>query len=234
MEQKILELIPINHESSDSKEIPAIHLARLVQKALNDETVDEIIYIIFNEEEDRKIIEILKGMHELFFNKEPKEELLSLEYPNIIRGVRNLRRRLERDYNGWSLFLNLTPLRHHFHSIILRDGLKSDSYELLPYEIYNPDYKKFDFAIIPDYRELDLADYEIIDLLFTRENKPMSLKMFISDLDAPEWNKEISTYDQKVRKRLNFLVDRGLLSYKRGPNGEKFYKLKYFRLDSTY
>ena len=62
----------------------------------------------------------------------------------------------------------------------------------------------------------------------------MSLKMFISDLDAPEWNKEISTYDQKVRKRLNFLVDRGLLSYKRGPNGEKFYKLKYFRLDSTY
>jgi len=232
MEQKILEIIPINHEYSDSKEIPAVHLARLVQNALNNESVDDIIYLIFNEEKDRKIIEILKGMHELFFNKEPKEEKLSLDYPNIIRGVRNLRRVLERDYQGWSLFLNLTPLRHHFHSIILRDGLKSDLYELLPYEIYNPDYKKFDFVIIPDYRELDLADYEIIDLLFIKENKPMSLKMFLSELDAPEWNKEISTYDQKVRKRLNFLVDRGLLNYRRGPNGEKFYRLKYFQLDS--
>lgn len=233
MEQKVLELIPINHEYSDSKEIPAVHLARLVQNALKDETVDDIIYLIFNEEKDRKIIEILKGMHELFFNKEPKEEKLSLDYPNIIRGIRNLRRVLERDYHGWRLFLNLTPLRHHFHSIILRDGLKSNLYELLPYEIYNPDYKKFDFAIIPDYRELDLADYEIIDLLFAKENKPLSLKMFLSELDVPEWNKEISTYDQKVRKRLNFLVDRRLLDYRRGPNGEKFYKLKQFQLDST-
>jgi len=231
MEQKILELIPINHEFSDSKEIPAIHLARLVQKALNDEMVDEIIYIVFDEEKDRKVIDILKGMHELFFKKEPKEELLPLEYPNIIRGIRNLRRMLENNYNGWRLFLNLTPLRHHFHSIILRDGLRSDSYELLPYEIYNSDYKKFDFAIIPDYRELDLTDYEIIDLLFTKENNPMSLKMFLSELDAPEWNKKISTYDQKVRKKLNFLVDRGLLDYKRGLNGEKFYNLKYFKLD---
>ncbi len=231
MEQKILELIPINHEYSDSKEIPAIHLARLVQKALNDEMVDEIIYIVFDEEKDRKVIEILKGMHELFFKKEPREELLSLEYPSIIRGIRNLRRMLENNYNGWRLFLNLTPLRHHFHSIILRDGLRSDFYELLPYEIYNPDYKKFDFAIIPDYRELDLADYEIMDLLFTKENNPMSLKMFLSELDAPEWNKKISTYDQKVRKRLNFLVDRGLLDYNRRENGEKFYKLKYLRLD---
>lgn len=231
MEQKILELIPINHEYSDSKEIPAIHLARLVQKALNDETVDEIIYIVFDEEKDRKVIDILKGMHELFFKKEPREEHLSLEYPSIIRGIRNLRRMLENDYNGWRLFLNLTPLRHHFHSIILRDGLRSDFYELLPYEIYNPDYKKFDFAIIPDYRELDLADYEIIDLLFMKENNPMSLKMFLSELDVPKWNRKISTYDQKVRKRLNFLVDRGLLDYKRRLNGEKFYKLKYFRLD---
>jgi len=231
MEQKVLELIPINHEYSDSKEIPAIHLARLVQKALNDEMVDEIIYIVFDEEKDRKVIEILKGMHELFFNKEPREEHLSLEYPSIIRGIRNLRRMLENNYNGWRLFLNLTPLRHHFHSIILRDGLGSDFYELLPYEIYNPDYKKFDFAIIPDYRELDLTDYEILDLLFMKENNSMSLKMFLSDLDAPEWNKKISTYDQKVRKKLNFLVDRGLLDYKRGLNGEKFYRLKYFRLD---
>ncbi len=55
--------------------------------------------------------------------------------------------------------------------------------------------------------------------------------MFLSELDAPEWNKKISTYDQKVRKKLNFLVDRGLLDYKRGLNGEKFYNLKYFRLD---
>ena len=233
MKQKILELIPINHEYSDSKEIPAIHLARLVQKALKDETVDEIIYIVFDEEKDRKVIDILKGMHELFFKKEPREETLSLEYPNIIRSIRNLRRSLENNYNGWKLFLNLTPLRHHFHSIVIRDGLKSDLYELLPYEIYNSDYKKFDFAIIPDYRELDLADYEIIDLLFVKENKPMSLKMFLSELDVPEWNKKISTYDQKVRKRLNFLVDRGLLDYRRGLNGEKFYKLKYFRLDST-
>lgn len=143
MEKKILELIPINHEYSDSKEIPSIHLARLVHKALKEETVDEIIYIIFDEEKDRKIIEILKGMHELFFNKEPKEESLSLNYPNIIRGIKNMRRMLEREYCGWKLFLNLTPLQHHFHSIILRDGLKSDLYELLPYEIYNPDYKKF-------------------------------------------------------------------------------------------
>lgn len=233
MKQKILELIPINHEYSDSKQIPAIHLARLVQKALKDEAVDEIIYIVFDEEKDRKVIEILKGMHELFFKKEPREEPLSLEYPNILRSIRNLRRSLENNYKGWRLFLNLTPLRHHFHSIIIRDGLKSDFYELLPYEIYNPDYKKFDFAIIPDYRELDLADYEIIDLLFVKENKPMSLKMFLSELDVPEWNKKISTYDQKVRKRLNFLVDRGLLDYIRGLNGEKFYKLKYFRLDST-
>lgn len=231
MEQKILELIPINHEYSDSKKIPATHLARLVQKSLNHEMVDEIIYIVFNEEKDRKVIEILKGMHELFFKKEPKEEFLSLEYPGIIRGIRNLRRMLENNYNGWRLYLNLTPLRHHFHSIILRDGLRSDFYELLPYEIYNPDYKKFDFAIIPDYRELDLADYEIIDLLFTKENNPMSLKMFLSELDAPEWNKKISTYDQKVRKRLNFLVDRGLLDYERKRNGEKFYNLKYFRLN---
>ncbi len=61
----------------------------------------------------------------------------------------------------------------------------------------------------------------------------MSLKMFLSELNVPEWDKTISTYDQKVRKRLNFLADRGLLEYNRGPNGEKFYKLKYFRLNST-
>ncbi len=233
MEPRVLELIPINHEYSDSKKIPGIHLARLVHKATKEEAVDEIIYLLFDEEEDRKIVELLKGMHELFFKKEPREEVLPLSYPNIVRGVRNLRRALERDFEGWKVFLNLTPLRRHFHSIVLRDGLSSAAYELLPYEIYNSDYRKFSFAVIPDYRELDLADYEIINLLFARENAPLSLKSFIRELSVPEWDRTIATYDQKVRKRLNFLVDRGLLKYDRGPNGEKFYKLKRFKLDEV-
>ena len=44
---------------------------------------------------------------------------------------------------------------------------------------------------------------------------------------------KISTYDQKMRNRLNGLVDRGLWDYYVGPNGEKFYKIKYFHLEQN-
>ena len=43
-------------------------------------------------------------------------------------------------------------------------------------------------------------------------------------------DKTISTLDQKLRRKLNALVDRGLLDFKIGPNGEKAYYLTVFRL----
>ena len=61
----------------------------------------------------------------------------------------------------------------------------------------------------------------------------MNLKVFIRELEAPGWDKSISTYDQKLRNRLNLLVEKGLLEYNVGPNGEKFYKLKYFHLEQN-
>lgn len=233
MEQNILELIPINHEYVDTAKSPVAHLARLRELTLKGQKVNKIIYLIFHEEKDNKVIELLKGMHQFLFQGEPDEFQLSLKYPEIVRNVRKLRCHLETSYEGWYIYLNLTPLRYHFHSIILRDGLKSHSYELFPYEIYDLDYRSFNYSIIPDYRELDLVDYEIMELFFENKNNPMTLKEFLNKLEAPSWNKKISTYDQKIRNRLNLLVDKGLLDYTRGLNGEKFYKLKYFRLDNT-
>ncbi len=231
MNNNVLELIPINHEYTDPKKIPGVHLSRLSQlKIREDGQVNEIYFILFNKEGYQTIQEILKGALQLIGMEEPKEFYISLNYPEIIRNIKNLRVMLERDYLNWKVYLNLSPMRHHLHSFLLRDGLKSQKYELIAYEIFNFDYRKFSYVIIPDHRELELIDYEIMDLFIERKNEPLNLKKFVN-LEAPGWNKSISTYNQKLRNRLNYLVEKGLLYYKVGPNNEKFYNLKYFGLD---
>ncbi len=232
MKSKILEIIPINHEYGDAENSALVHFSRLRNLYIKGKQVDDIYYIIFHKEKDTQLIEILKGALKMIYNKKPKDFLLSLNYPEIIRNIRKLRRILESEYNDWQVYLNLTSLSHHLHSFLLRDGLKSKYYELYPYEIFDFHYDTpSNYVIIPDYRELDLIDYEIIEFFINRENEPLNLKIFVNNLEAPGWDKSISTYDQKLRNRLNLLVERGLLEYKVGPNGEKFYKLKHFRLD---
>jgi len=233
MKSEILELIPINHEHSDSELSPSIHLARIRQLNLKGEYIDDILYILFNEKEDEKAIQFLKGSLRLIYEKKPKKFNVSLRYPEIIRNIKNLRKKLEEQYSGWLIYLNLTPLRFHLHGILLRDGLNSPKYELFPYEILDFDYRTFSHVIIPDYRNLDLVDYQILELFFETENEPRNLRDFVENLESPDWNANIRTYDQKVRNRLNLLVDKGMLDYNVGRNGEKFYKLKYFNLEPT-
>lgn len=231
MRFQVLELIPINHEYSNGELSPSIHLARIRQLNLKSEFIDDILYILFNEEEDEKAIQFLKGSLRLIYEKKPKKFYVSLKYPEIIRNIKNLRKKLEEQYSGWLIYLNLTPLRFHLHSILLRDGLSSTKYELFPYEILDFNYRTFSHVIIPEYRNLDLVDYQILELFFETENEPRNLRDFVENLEAPEWNTNIKTYDQKVRNRLNLLVDKGLLDYNVERNGEKFYKLKYFNLE---
>ncbi len=233
MKPKILEIIPINHEYEDAENSVLRHFTRLRNLYIKERLqVDDIYYIIFQEEKDKKIIEILKGALKMIYERKPKDFIVSLNYPEIIRNIRRFRQILELEYSNWHVFLNLTSLKHHLHSFLLRDGLKSKNYELFPYEIYDFHYESSsNYVIIPDYRELELVDYEIMEMFIDKKNEPLSLKIFINNLETPGWDKSISTFDQKLRKRLNLLVNRGLLDYKVGANGEKFYKLKFFNLD---
>lgn len=231
MERGILELIPINHEYLDKSNISLVHFSRIRQLLFKKEKVDKITYLIFHKEKDIEVIEYLKGTLPLIFQGETTEFFISLNYPEIIRNIRFLRQKLEEFYEDWQIFLNLTPLKYHLHTILLRDGLNSDKYTLYPYEILDYNYTSFNYVIIPNYMKLDLVDFEIMEKFVDKENSPMNLKIFINELNALGWDKSISTYDQKMRNRLNELVDRGLLEYYAGPNGEKFYKLKYFHLE---
>lgn len=234
MKPKILEIIPINHEYENAENSALVHFTRLRNLYISGKRVDDIYYIIFDKKKDIKAIEILKGALKMIYEKKPKDFIVSLNYPEIIRNIRKLRLILESKYIDWQIYLNLTSLPHHLHSFLLRDGLKSKYYDLFPYEIFNYHYNApSNYVIIPDYRELDLVDYEIMELFINKDNEPLNLKIFINNLEAPGWDKSISTYDQKLRNRLNLLVEKGLLEYNVGPNGEKFYKLKYFHLEQT-
>ncbi len=231
MNRGILELIPINHEYKEKSDISLVHFSRIRQLIFKNEKVDKITYLIFNKEKDIEVIEQLKGTLPLIYQGETTEFFISLNYPEIIRNIRFLRQKLEEAYEDWQIFLNLTPLKYHLHTILLRDGLNSDKYILHPYEILDYNYTSFNYVIIPNYMNLDLIDLEILEKFVDKKNDPMNLKVFIRELEAPGWDKSISTYDQKMRNRLNELVDRGLLDYYVRSNGEKFYKLKYFHLE---
>ena len=227
----ILELIPINHEYKKKGEISIVHFSRIGQLMLKREKVDKITYLIFDKEKDTEVIEHLKGTLQLLYKVETTEFYISLNYPEIIRNIKSLRQKLEENFKEWHIFLNVSPLKFHLHTILLRDGLNSEKYTLHPYEILNFDYESFSYVVIPNYTKLDLIDLEIMEKFIDQKNEPTNLKVFIRELEAPGWDKSISTYDQKMRNRLNELVDRGLLDYKAGPNGEKFYTLKYFHLE---
>jgi hypothetical protein len=62
-------------------------------------------------------------------------------------------------------------------------------------------------------------------------NKPTPLKTFLDLVDVPGWDKTISTLDQKLRRKLNAMVTRGLMDVKMGTSGEKYYLLKDFILE---
>lgn len=231
MRAQRLEIIPINHQYSDSEKSPSIHFSRIRQLNLEEDSIDDIYYILFDKEEDEKAIQLLQGSLRLIYEKNPKKFFVSLRYPEIIRNIKRLRQVLEENYEDWVIYLNLTPLRYHLHAILLRDGLNSTKYELMTYEIFDYHYRTFNYAIIPEYKNLDLVDFQILELFFDSENTPLNLRVFVDSLESPDWNKKIKTYDQKVRNRLNYLVDKGLLSYEVRQNGEKFYRLKYFKLE---
>ena len=113
---KIMELIPINHEYADTENSVLVHFARLRNLNIEGKSVNEIMYVVFNEEKDSKVIELLKGALKIISDIKPKEAVFSLSYPEIIRNVRSLRQTLEERYSGWVIFLNLTSLRFHLHS----------------------------------------------------------------------------------------------------------------------
>jgi hypothetical protein len=225
-----MEIIPINHQYSDIKKIPIIHLARIRELTIHQEDINEIYLISFNQEGDESVIEMLQGSLELIIDVKPKIFHLSLSFPKIIQEIASLRHTLELKYVNWRIYFNTTPLQHHFHAILLRDGLTSDEYEFFPYEIFDYRHENFSYVIIPNFLHLDLVDWEIMQRFIEAQNEPLSIKNILNVLEAPAWKDTLSTADQKLRKKLNFLVERELLKVKLGPNGEKFYSIKYFQL----
>ena len=66
--------------------------------------------------------------------------------------------------------------------------------------------------------------------LTREEERTMTLRQFQTIIDMPGWNRKLKTIDQKLRLKLNNLVEKGLLEVILGANGEKFYFLREFEL----
>lgn len=228
-----LEVIPVNYEYPDKKRASNMHLSRVRQANLNGTPIDKVLFISFHESEDEQVITQLTDA--LFFLQELKPEIyhVSLTYPKILQDISKLRRFIEHEHANRKVYLNLTPVQTHMHAMILRDGLSSKVYDFYPYEILDYRMDSFNFVVVPNYLELDTVDWEVMEKLVDMGNKPTPLKTFLDLLDVPDWNKSISTLDQKLRRKLNTLVMRGLMDYKIGPSAEKYYLLKDFTLKSV-
>ncbi|HME50689.1 MAG TPA: hypothetical protein VKM55_00595 [Candidatus Lokiarchaeia archaeon] len=226
-----LEVIPVNHEFPDKKRASNMHLSRVRQANLNGTPIDKVLFISFHESDDEKVITQLTDA--LFFLQELKPDIVhvSLTYPKILQDISKLRRFIEHEYANRRVYLNLTPVQTHMHAMILRDGLSSKVYDFYPYEILDYRMDSFNFVIVPNYLELDTADWEVMGKLVDMGNKPTPLKTFLDLLDVPGWDRTITTLDQKLRRKLNNMVGRGLMDVNIGASGEKYYMLKDFALE---
>ena len=226
----ILEIIPINPRYEPTK-LTMIHLGRLREETLKNRRVDKNMLISFDKGGDDQVIKILQGAFQIFQYDLPEIKYITPKYPEIISDIKSLKRYLNAFYEGWDVYFNTTPLERHFHAILLRDGLTSSEYNFLPYEIFNPVSQNFNLVIIPNTNDLDIIDWEIMTKFSDTNNDPMSLKDFLQIEELLQQDKTIKTYDQKLRNRLNNLVEKGLMSVKLGPRGEKSYYLKYFQIE---
>lgn len=230
-EKRDLEIIPVNHEYPDQKRASTMHLSRVRQANLEGTPIDKVLFISFHDDEDERMIAQLSDA--LFFLQEIKPEIVhvSLTYPKILQDISKLRRMIEHTYVNRRVYLNLTPVPAHLHAILLRDGLTSDVYEFYPYEVLDYHLETFNFVVVPNYQELESADWEIMAKLVELGNKPTSLKTFLDLIDVPGWDKTITTLDQKLRKKLNDMVKRGLITSSIGTSGVKYFVLKDFSLE---
>nr|MDO8112506.1 hypothetical protein [Candidatus Sigynarchaeota archaeon] len=230
-DKRDLEVIAVNHEYPDKKRASNMHLSRVRQANLNGAPIDKVILISFHEGEDEQVITQLTDA--LFFLQELKPEVVhvSLTYPKILQDISKLRRYIEHEHANRKVYLNLTPVQMHLHAMILRDGLSSTVYDFYPYEILDYRMGSFNFVIVPNFFELDTVDWEVMGKLVELGNAPTTLKTFLDLLDVPGWDKTITTLDQKLRRKLNTMVTRGLIDVKIGTSGEKYYMLKDFNLE---
>jgi hypothetical protein len=233
--QKIVEIIPLNPCHPDHEGHAAIHFGRIRQVVLSGKSVDHIYLINFStQESDEKyqnFRESLIGALKFAYDGKPTEISISKDYPEIIPEISKIRSQIEQSFPDAQVYLNLTPLQLHFHAFFLRDGLCSKKYDFFPYEILNFSHKKFDIVIIPEYHNLDLLEWDILNRIVELKNSPMSLKQFLHDEAFQSTVKEIKFPDQALRKRLNRLVDQGLMQLSIHANGEKKYKLKQIGLN---
>ena len=227
----VVEIIPVNQYYHIEQDKMMIHFARLRELYHAGKRVSHILFLSF-QEEDKKFIELLKGSLQLLEYQEASTELINSSFPQILGDIEGLRLRLETKFQDYRIFLNCTPFSHHFHAFLLRDGLNSSKYDLFTYEIFNPRSKDFDYVIIPHTPKLTLDDWTLMRICLNSGKRRMTLREYMVIAEGEiSARKKVRYMDQKLRKRLNNLVDNGLMDVEIGQNGEKIYNFKDFKME---
>ena len=229
-DSNIVELIPVNQHYHIEQDKTMIHFARLRELHHAGKKVDHILFLSFSED-DQNFINQLKGSLQLLDYEQTSTMYIDPSYPLILSEISRIRTKLESLYKNHQLFLNCTPFNHHFHAFLIRDGLNSSQYELTCYEIFNPRSKNFENVVIPQTPQLTLDDWMLLRICLESKQKRMTLKDYIALTEGEMGSKKKVRYlDQKLRNRLNQLVDKGLMANDIGQYGEKIYYLKYFKI----